>query len=92
MKNEVNIKSIKWHSKEDKLDITITPELEEEAKVRELVRKIQEERKNLGLNLTQKVKVQTDWMPTDTKLAQWMSKKAQIASLSSGKFKVAKAS
>lgn len=71
-----------------KLDTQITPELKEEADVRDIVRKIQEERKNLGLNLTQKVNVTLEHLPTNTKLVQWMIKKAQIAKLTEGKFKV----
>ncbi|HLA04112.1 MAG TPA: class I tRNA ligase family protein, partial [Patescibacteria group bacterium] len=92
LKDEVNIKNIKWEAKEDKLDITITFELEEEAKARDLLRKIQEERKSLGLNLTQRVDVKNAWIPKDTKLVQWISKKAQIANLRSGKFKVTRSS
>ena len=66
----------------------ITPELEEEAKVRELARKIQEERKTLGLNLNEKVVVINPWLPSDTKLSAWLFKKAQIAKLTEGEFAV----
>lgn len=73
-----------------KLDTKITPELKEEAEVRELVRKIQEERKNLGLNLTQKVEVVVDAVPQNKNLLEWMCKKAQISNIKQGKFKVTK--
>lgn len=73
-----------------KLDTKITEELKQESDVRDLVRKIQEERKQLGLNLTQKVNVKIPVIPTDTILVQWMTKKAQIAKLEKGAFKVSK--
>ncbi len=90
--DELNIKEIEFVKGKEKieLDTKITPELEEEAMIRDLVRKIQEERKNLGLNLTQKVNVTIEKMPVDTKVVQWMLKKAQIAKLDVGKFKVSK--
>ena len=90
--DELNIKEIKFVKGKEKieLDTKITKELEEEAMVRDLVRKIQEERKNLGLNLTQKVNVTVEKMPQNTKVVQWMIKKAQIAKLSEGHFKVSK--
>ncbi len=75
-----------------KLDTKITKELEEEAKVRELIRKIQEERKLMNLNLTQKVNVVSEWLPSDKKLVQWLLMKAQVKELKEGKFKVAKTS
>lgn len=90
--DEVNVKNvISKVGKGDiqvKLDIKITKELKEEAEVRELVRKIQDERKKMGLNLTQSVNVQIEKLPMNTKLVQWMTKKAQIASLKEGKFNV----
>lgn len=51
--DEVNVKSVGENSalsEEVFLDTTITPELEEEGKVREIIRAIQEERKEKGLN------------------------------------------
>ncbi len=92
VKDEINVKNLIWNSKTDKLDTNITKELEEEAGIRDLVRKIQDERKNLGLNLTQKANVSVEKIPEDKKLVDWMIKKAQIANLKKGKFKVTKAS
>lgn len=93
-REELNIKEIIFAKGKERieLDTRITRELLEEAEIRELVRKIQEERKQMNLNLTQKVNVITDKIPTDTKLVQWMMKKAQIEKLTKGKFKVSKAS
>ena len=67
MKDELNIKNIKFENGKGELNLTldtkITPQLEEEAKTRELIRKIQEQRKQLGVRLDQKVNVQNDWLP-----------------------------
>jgi len=91
---EVNVKSIQFLGGSDKveLDKKITPELKEEAEVRELVRNIQEERRNLGLSLTQQVNVNLGKIPVNKELVEWMMKKAQIANLKKGKFKVTKLS
>ncbi len=88
--DELNIKEINFVKGKEKilLDTAITKELEEEAFVRDLVRKIQEERKNLGLNLTQKVNVSIEKIPQNTKIVQWMTKKAQISNIKEGKFNV----
>jgi isoleucyl-tRNA synthetase len=90
--DELNIKEIFF--KEGKgelgieLDMKITPELKEEADARELVRNIQGERRNLGLNLSQQVDVTLETIPGNKVLLEWMTKKAQIAVLKKGKFKV----
>jgi isoleucyl-tRNA synthetase len=91
---ELNIKSIELLKGTDKIDLdtVLTPELKEESDVRDLVRKIQEERKNLKLNLTQKVDVRVEKIPQSKKLVQWMVKRAQISSLDVGKFEVKKTS
>ena len=91
IKGEINVKKIIWNAKADKFDTKMTKELKEEAFVRGLVRKIQDERKRLGLNLTHKVDVRIETIPTDTNLVQWMQKKAQIRKLTEGNFKVIKA-
>ena len=89
---ELNLKNIQLLGGSDKieLDTKITPELKEEADVRDLVRKIQEERRNLGLTLNQKVDVSLEKLPINNKLVEWMTKKAQIAGIKKGKFKVTK--
>jgi isoleucyl-tRNA synthetase len=91
-KDELNVKEIRFLEGKDKviLDTAITPELEKESKARDLMRKIQEERKNMGLNLTQKVDVTNKWIPKDAKLKDWLLKKAQIGSISLGEFNVQK--
>lgn len=92
LKDEINVKNILWNSKLEKFDTKMTDDLREEASVRELVRNIQEERKKLGLTLTQKVNASVEKLPNDKKLLDWMLKKAQIKKLTVGKFKVSKAS
>ena len=88
VKDEINVKSILWNSKLDKLDTKITKELEEEMRVRELIRNIQEKRRSMNLNLTQRVEVKNEWLPSDIKLTQWLIKKAQIERIGKGKFNV----
>ncbi len=92
--NELNLKNITFSSGKEKIDLNtkITPELAEEAGIRDLVRKIQGERKRLGLNLTQKVNVKIDKIPTNKNLLKWMQKKAQIENIQAGSFKVTKSS
>jgi len=92
--SELNIKTVDLLGGTDKieLDIVITPELKEEAGIRDIVRKIQEERKKLGLNLTQKIDVKIEKLPVSKKLIQWMLKKAQISHLEEGKFEVKRSS
>ena len=55
-----------------------------------MVRSIQEQRRNLGLNLTQKIDVVMEKIPVNNLLIEWMTKKAQISGIKKGKFKVTK--
>jgi isoleucyl-tRNA synthetase len=88
LRDEINVKEVVWGAKTDKFDTTITKELEEEMRMRDLVRKIQDERKNLGLTLTDKVNVSIEEIPTNKKLLEFLVKKTQIKSIKQGKFKV----
>lgn len=94
--DEVNVKTVVFKQGKGEiktsLDLKITQELREEADVRDLVRRIQEERKKLGLNLTQKVDVKLEKIPQNKDLSQWMVKKAQISKLEKGSFSVKKSS
>ncbi len=97
VKDEVNVKSIGWgklkgKDLEVKLDTKITPELEEEAKARELIRKVQEERKKMKLNIDQKVKVTNSWLPQDKEVAQKVKDRILATTLEKGEFEVQKAS
>ena len=87
---EVNVKNVS-HKKGEflvSLDTKITKELEEEAMSRDLVRKIQEERKALGTSLDEKVDVALPDWPKE--FESEIKRKALISSLSKGEFKVSK--
>lgn len=89
--DEVNIKN--WKLKKgnelsSKFDTKITPELEEEAKTRELIRKIQEQRKVLEVSFDEKVIVTSEWLPQDKDLLAEISKRTLAASLKNGEFSV----
>ncbi len=88
VKAEINVKKVIWNSKTDKFDTKITIELEEESKARELMRKIQGERKNMGLNLTQKIDITNTWIPEDKKLKDWIMRKAQVGRFAIGRFAI----
>ena len=90
VKDEINVKEIIWNSKTNEFDTKITPELEEESKSRELIRRVQEERKNMGLDLTQKVDVLNNWIPKDAKLKDRIMRKAQVGRFAIGEFNVKK--
>ncbi len=80
IKDEVNVKAVEWvdakQSEEEKaelkviLDTTITEELKIEGIARELVRAIQDLRKEKGLTVNQKVKVTYPATPENTKAVQ----------------------
>ena len=92
---EINVKSIVWGAKikdDIVLNIRIAPELEEEAKARDLIRRIQEERKNLGLTLADEIIVGSPWLPKHKKLLEWIKKKTVAKDLEhSDKFEVKRA-
>lgn len=90
--DELNVKNIEFKSKENALDTVITPELEEEAKTREWVRKIQEERKNLKVQLDEKVDITLPWLPKNKDLYNWLITKTLVNSVTEGEFKVQSAS
>jgi isoleucyl-tRNA synthetase len=62
IKDEVNVKEITFGN-EWKLDTTITQELKEEGTVREIIRNIQEIRKDLGLHPRNKIRAQFSGTP-----------------------------
>jgi isoleucyl-tRNA synthetase len=97
VKDEVNIKNIHWGKQEGgdlevKLDTKITAELQEEAKARELIRKIQGERKKLGMNLTQKIVVTDIWIPKSKEITQKVKDRTLTTRLKEGEFGVKKSS
>lgn len=97
LKDEVNVKDVKWNKLgkgelKTKLDTKITPELEEEAKTRELIRKVQQERKNMGMSLTQIIYLDNPWLPKSKEMTQYLKKVTLSKKLRKAKFSVRKAS
>jgi isoleucyl-tRNA synthetase len=94
--DDLNIKNVVFKDGKGEIEVTldtkITPELKEEADMRDLVRRIQEVRRKLGLNLSQKVNVSLENIPLNKDLLEWMIKKVQIANLKKGRFKISVAS
>jgi valyl-tRNA synthetase len=94
--DEVNIK--KWDVKKgsvlsNKFNTKITPELKEEAETRLLIRKIQNERRNMGLNLTQKTRLISPWLPKSNINIQILMKKTSTVDIHRGNvFKLQKTS
>ena len=75
---ELNVKKVIWiKSKEFKVELNtiISPELEEEAKTRELIRKIQNERKQSGVELSDRINVRSEWLPENIKLIDLIKRK-----------------
>ena len=89
-KEELNIKSREFKEGKERivLDTKITRELEEEAKIRELIRMIQDERKNMGLKLTQKTLVSSVWLPENPGMVDKIQRKTLSKLISGEKFKV----
>lgn len=90
LKDELNIKEIIFGKNENYLDDKITPELKEEADTRDLIRKIQSLRKELGTALNDRVKVTAPWIPTDIKMLDLLKSKTLCDVLEKGDFKVLK--
>lgn len=88
--DELNVKTIKYGQKENKLNLEITPELKEEADARDLIRKIQAARKELGTKLDDKIKVTATWIPTNKKLLELLKTKTLCDVLEIGDFNVCK--
>jgi isoleucyl-tRNA synthetase len=89
--DEINVKEIILKKGDEitaELDTEITEELKEEAKARELIRAIQEERKVQGLDLSKKINVTNPWLPKDEELIRKVKNKTLTEELSVGDFKV----
>ena len=66
----------------------ITPELKEEADTRDLIRKIQSARKELGVEMNDKVNLSTNWLPENKELKDWLVKKTLVNEITTGDFGV----
>jgi len=93
LKEEVNIKNISFEKgKEIKvlLDTKLTPDLIEESKARDLIRKIQSERKSQNLTLNDEIIVFSPWLPKNSEVLETIKKKTFSSGLNKGSFKVSK--
>lgn len=91
VEDELNVKSIIWEKKsglEVVFDTKITPELKEEAQVRELIRKIQQERKDMGISLNQKINLENSWLPRNEKFIKSIKDIALVNQIKVGEFKI----
>jgi isoleucyl-tRNA synthetase len=89
---EVNVKSVQF-KKGIELDVTldtkITQDLKEEGEAREVIRKIQQQRKEMGLTLKDKIKVELPEWPE--KFTEMIKKSTATESLEIGsEFKIEK--
>lgn len=86
---ELNVKSVE-HQKsssqeiEGKMDTKITPELQEEGKARELVRQIQQLRKEAGLTLKDQIKVTSPILPSNKELKKVVLSQTNASSITQG--------
>jgi len=85
LQDELNVKKIK-KGKTVSLDTKLTPMLKAEGEAREIMRSIQDARKELGTKLDEKVKVTLPSWPSA--FEEDIKKKALAVSLSKGEFKV----
>ncbi|OGM78961.1 isoleucine--tRNA ligase [Candidatus Woesebacteria bacterium RIFOXYB1_FULL_38_16] len=91
LKEELNVKECRQEKAGETsvlYDTKISKELEEEAKVREMARKIQMERRNMNVLVSDKVDVVSEWLPKTKGLIEWMKKRLGIRNLTKGEFKV----
>ena len=89
IKDELNVKEIDWSVAEGaettvELDTTLTEELEEEGKVRDLARQIQEERKKMGTPLDAEINVTSPWLPKKPELLEMLKKRTLIQTIKKG--------
>jgi isoleucyl-tRNA synthetase len=86
LKDELNIKGVSSSDGEGVLtvdfDTELTPELQAEGEAREIIRKIQEERKKLGTALDEKVTVTIESYPES--FVAYIKKKAMVAEMTKG--------
>jgi len=85
LKEEINVKEIifdKDLASDIELDTTITPELKEEGMIRELIRQIQEERKNQSLIPQDKIKIMLE--VTNPKLQSILKKEDEFIKQKTG--------
>ena len=93
LKKEVNIKNVIIKKGDDikvLLDTKLTPDLIEESQARDLIRKIQVERKSQNLTLNDMVNVVSPWLPKNKEVLETIKKKTFASDIKEGSFKVLK--
>lgn len=91
IKDEVNVKEIKQKKGTFAVNLdteTMTPELQAEGEARDIVRRIQDERKKLGTKLDDKVDVTLETWPE--KFEEYIKKNALVRNLQKGTFQITK--
>ena len=88
--DEINVEEVKNEKGElsVRLDTVITNDLKKKGEMRDIVRKIQEERKRIGTNLSERINVTLPRWPAE--FEEEIKRKALINSLSKGEFSVSK--
>lgn len=86
LKEELNILEIVWGAKKDSLDTKLTPQLKAMGEAREIVRRIQDERKRQGTPLNGLVEVALESWPKE--FEEEIKTRARVKTLSQGEFKV----
>lgn len=93
IKEEVNVKKISLVFKKGKsfkvdLNTEITSELEEEGKVRQIIRMVQEERKKMGIKVSEEIELTVPWLPESNSLKELLKKRTFAKVVKIGDFKV----
>lgn len=86
VKDELNILKVIWGAKKEELDTKLTPKLKAMGEAREVIRRIQDERKRLGTPLEASVNVTISSWPKE--FEEEIKAKARVKTLSNGEFKV----
>ncbi|MFH0937005.1 MAG: isoleucine--tRNA ligase [Candidatus Daviesbacteria bacterium] len=86
---ELNVKIVEYKKYSDgevkgELDTKITPQLQEEGEVRELIRQIQQLRKEKGLTLKDKIEVTVPTLPIKKELMDLVLKQTNASSIKKG--------
>lgn len=89
LEEELNVKNVEYNKssiKEPELDLDtkITQELKEEGEVRELIRQIQNLRKEKGLTLSKKINIKTSFLPKNNSLKDLILKQTNAEILKKG--------
>ncbi len=84
---ELNVKKVSHQSGKEvtgTMDLVLTPELEEEGKVRDLIRQIQVLRKESNMTLSDVITVVTDFIPANESLQKLIKKQTNAGELVQG--------